>query len=233
MHETLILHSAEEVAKKVAFDLDQEVTRLLSSQEEVHLVLTGGTVGNMALTALAELLVDKDLLGLKIWWGDERFVESTSPDRNANQASNALLSKISIQKSALHPFPSSDESDIKTAASSFARQIEQISPRFDIVLLGMGGDGHVASLFPGSETESVGDWVVVEENSPKPPSARLSLSYSALSTSQQVWFLVAGADKADAVASVFAGEDLPAGNVSGVELTRWYLDEAAASKTTS
>lgn len=233
MREVIKLARASDVASQVALDLDNAISSLLSSKKKAHVVITGGTVGTFALEALAELLADKDLAGLEIWWGDERFVESTSPDRNELQAKNALLSRISIPKSSLHPFPALDGSAIEKAAHSFAKHIEQVGPSFDIVLLGMGGDGHIASLFPDSEPESVGEWVVIERNSPKPPAARLSLSYKAISSSKQIWFLVAGSDKAEAVASVFAGADLPAGKVSGVETTRWYLDEAAASGLTS
>lgn len=233
MREVIQLARASDVASQVALDLDNAISSLLSSKKKAHVVITGGTVGTLALEALAELLADRDLAGLEIWWGDERFVESTSPDRNELQAENALLSRISIPKSSLHPFPALDGSAIEEAAHSFAEHIEQAEPSFDIVLLGMGGDGHIASLFPDSEPESVGEWVVIERNSPKPPAARLSLSYKAISSSKQIWFLVAGSDKAEAVASVFAGADLPAGKVSGVETTRWYLDEAAASGFTS
>jgi 6-phosphogluconolactonase len=233
MREVIKLARASDVASQVALDLDNAISSLLSSKKKAHVVITGGTVGTLALEALAELLADKDLAGLEIWWGDERFVESTSPDRNELQAKSALLSRISIPKSSLHPFPALDGSAIEEAAHSFAKHIEKAEPSFDIVLLGVGGDGHIASLFPDSAPESVGEWVVIERNSPKPPAARLSLSYKALSSSKQIWFLVAGSDKAKAVASVFAGADLPAGKVFGVETTRWYLDEAAASGLTS
>jgi len=86
----------------------------------------------------------------------------------------------------------------------------------------MGPDGHIASLFPGVKHEDA--WVVSEDNSPKPPSERLSFSYQALNNSERVWFLVAGAGKADALRSVYAGQ-LPASKVQGLSETRWYLDK--------
>lgn len=227
------LSSAEEVAKRAAGDLHKELVRLLESQRKVNLVLTGGTVGIKVLSELALLIDDMDLSGLQIWWGDERFVESNSPDRNAVQAHEALLSRIKIPQENIHEMPAAEDGDLETASRVFSELFEPEAPAFDIVLLGMGPDGHIASLFPGSKALEFGNWVVAEPDSPKPPQQRISLSYSALKSSKQVWFLVAGKDKAATVSRVFAGEDLPATRVSGKEQTKWYMDEAAASEITS
>jgi 6-phosphogluconolactonase len=134
----------------------------------------------------------------------------------------------------IHAFPASDSTSVEDAAKSFATDIETIDPDFDLVLLGMGEDGHVASLFPGSEAMAFGNYVVVEENSPKPPKVRLSLSMKAINSAKEVMFLVSGIEKAQAVSNAISGVgSLPAGEVSGVNSTLWLLDEDAASMITS
>jgi len=224
---------ADDVARNAARDLAKELARFLDAQHSVNLVLTGGTVGIKTLSELASLLSGFDLSRLQIWWGDERFVESNSADRNSVQAHDALLSRIQIPAGNIHAMPSSEDGDLLAAAKAFSENFCSDYPSFDIVLLGMGPDGHVASLFPGSKAIEFGKWVVAEPDSPKPPQQRISLSYEALSSAKQVWLLVSGEDKAEAVSRVFDGEDLPATKVSGKEQTKWYLDQAAASGITS
>lgn len=225
--------SSDQLARDAADDLFEKITSLLASGEDAHIVLTGGTVGIQTLVELAPLVSRMDLSGLHLWFGDERFVESESPDRNFNQAKDALLSKIPVPPKNIHPMPSVESGPLSAAASAFAQEIEAIAPKFDIVLLGMGPDGHVASLFPGSTPESHGELVIAESSSPKPPAERISLSYKALCSANEVWFLVAGSDKADAVSKVFEEKKLPAALVSGKKLTRWYIDTKAAEKLTS
>ena len=227
------LAGAEDLARSAAMDLASELGILLRSQPSVNLVLTGGSVGIKVLKELAPLLENIDLVRLSIWWGDERFVAANSADRNSVQAYEALLSKIRIPKGNIHEMPSSDDGDLLAASRVFAEQLGSDAPSFDIVLLGMGPDGHVASLFPESTAIEIGRWVVAEPNSPKPPQQRISLSYAALSSSKQVWFLVSGKDKAKAISRVFEGENLPATNVKGKEQTKWYLDQEAAAGITS
>ena len=233
MIQKFIFPSANELVKAAAVDLDSHLSRLLTTKGRVDLVVTGGTVGIKTLQELAPLWVSKDLANLHIWWGDERFVAASSDDRNEKQARDALISRLSIPEENLHPMPADNNQGLEAAGDEFSKKFNLDNPHFDVVLLGMGPDAHIASLFPGSLYKSHGTWVVTEANSPKPPSNRISLSYAALNSADEVWFLVAGSDKADAVARVFAAEDLPGAKVKGRRITRWYLDNAAQSRLTS
>ena len=225
--------NADAVAKTAAKDLASRLEELLQEKPTVHLVVTGGTVGIKTLEQLGPLIAEMDLSRIQIWWGDERFVQRESADRNFIQAREALLSKLTIPQANLHEMPSVEDGNLFVACQEFADSVAVAAPEFDIVLLGMGPDGHVASLFPNSDAKEFGDWIVAEANSPKPPAERISFSFKALNTADEVWFLVAGADKSAAVTEVFSGGELPAALVSGTTLTKWYLDEAAASGLTS
>lgn len=224
------------VAENTAEKLLDKLVELLANQAEVHLVLTGGTVGIATLAAISANpnRGAVDFKRVHLWWGDERFVAADSPDRNALQAKNALLKNLSLDQAKVHEFPASDAGlDLDEAASQFAAHVAQVQPKFDVVLLGMGPDGHIASLFPGKPAPTPGAWVIAEHDSPKPPPLRLSFTYDALNSANEVWFVVAGADKQDAVA-VAMGDDptqLPVGRVHGKVLTQWFIDATAASKS--
>jgi 6-phosphogluconolactonase len=223
------------VAENTANALIAKLTSLLEVKDDVHLVLTGGTVGIATLAALnANPLRDSlDFQRINFWWGDERFVGSESPERNAFQAKNALLKNLKVDAVKVHEFPASDAGlTLDEAAVQFAAHVQSVGPKFDVVLLGVGPDGHVASLFPGKPQTESGIWVVAEHDSPKPPPQRLSFTYEALNSADEVWFVVAGADKQDAV-SVAMGEspeDLPVGRVNGKVLTQWFIDSTAGTK---
>lgn len=223
------------VARNVAEQLIKSLSGLLESQQEVNLMLTGGTVGIASLAELAahEARDTVDYSRVHFWWGDERYVPSNHPDRNALQARNALLSKINLDESNVHEFPASDSGlSLDEAAVQFENIVDELKPKFDIVLLGMGPDGHVASLFPNKETPAAGLQIIAEHNSPKPPAQRLSFTYEALNSADQVWFVVAGADKQDAVAVAMgdAPQDLPVGLVHGKVSTHWFIDSTAGTK---
>ena len=219
---------AEGTATGAATALAKRIAELSATQDRVDIVLTGGTVGILTLAKLSEISVDYSKVHL--WWGDERFVAKDSADRNELQARNALINHIQIAEDNVHPFPASDEGlSLDEAANHFRHVVRGVD--FDILLLGMGPDGHVASLFPGKSAS--GELVVAEHDSPKPPPQRLSLSYDAINSAKEVWFTVAGADKQDAVSVVF-GDDpksLPAGRVNGTEKTIWFVDSTAGVKT--
>jgi len=221
------------VATHVAADLFEFIKHGLQVNSRLDIALTGGTVGIASLAAAAELPFEQlDLSRLHFWWGDERFVASDSPDRNAKQAADAWISKLSIPSSNLHMFPSmSDGLTLDEAANLFDESFESQQINFDLMLMGMGPDGHIASLFPGQKMSSKNKNVVAVHDSPKPPSERLSFTYEVINSSAQIWFTVAGSDKAEAVSVVFGDspETLPAGRVSGKEKTVWYIDQTAGN----
>lgn len=223
-----VFPNPESLAQQAALDISNQILSGLKSNGTFSLVITGGGIGIATLKELAQKLQGKDLYGLSIWFSDERYLSSLDPQRNAVQARTAF-ERISSANYQLHEFPASDSGDIFKAAEKFAESTP-IPPAFDLVLLGMGEDGHVASVFPNSNANTIAGWLVVERSSPKPPPQRLSLSLQTICAAKQVWFLVAGKEKAATLEAVFRKESsLPAAKVSGVERTVWYLDEAATS----
>ena len=220
--EKKILESPEALIAQAISDFAELVGELRKSKSELTVLLTGGTLGIEFIAALGETSVD--LTNIHFIFGDERHVPRDHADRNEQQA---LVAFPGLQSNLIrYPEASEKLEDAKQAFSfeleSLFGPIESPSRQIDLTILGMGPDGHIASLFPGVAHEDA--WVVSEANSPKPPSERLSFSYQALNNSERVWFLVAGAGKADALRSVNAGQ-LPASKVQGLSETRWYLDK--------
>ena len=241
-----IYENADEVASAAGADFVRHIRALLDTKASVHISITGGTVGILTLARISDLAEahSLDWSRVHVWWGDERFVRSDSQDRNAVQAHEALFSKISIPSENVHAFPAvpADAQDVDAALDQAVKDFEKTidgfvsSPgeqlKFDLTFLGMGPDGHIASLFPGHEIPATGVRVTAEHNSPKPPPHRLTFTYEAINNSQLIWFVVAGADKANAVGVAFSdnGNSLPVGRVNGLSETVWYLDKSAASQ---
>lgn len=218
------------------------VARLVELQRHgsvPSLALTGGTVATDVYAAVAgsEASSAVDWARVELWWGDERFVPAGDGDRNDGQAREALLDRVPLDPRRVHPMPAADgpTTDLEAAAESYARELrEDGRDRFDLVLLGIGPDGHVASLFPGFPQLDVEDTVAVPvRDSPKPPSERITLTFPALERSDEVWFVAAGEEKADAVRRARTPgtdpHDVPAARPRGTRRTLWLLDEAAAS----
>ena len=202
-------------------DFGKLLSLLREQQSEVTVLLTGGTLGIEFASALGRSSID--LQGVTFIFGDERYVDLDHPDRNEQQA----LDVFPELEANLFRYPKPSGALEQDAELFNSQIIELLGPvekprkRIDLTILGMGPDGHIASLFPG-KLHGEG-WIVSENDSPKPPSQRLSFSYEALSSSERVWFLVSGSAKADSLRKVFAGE-LPAAKVQGVGETTWYLD---------
>jgi 6-phosphogluconolactonase len=228
--------NALDVASQAAIEISAYVSTVLQRNEQVHVALTGGTAGILTLEVLSqqEELANLDLSKVHFWWGDERFVDSNSKDRNANQAKAAFLDGLSIPEGNIHEFPASDQGlDLESARTKFENDLvlafEGKQPKMDLTILGMGPDGHVASLFPGHEHNQT--LIVAEHNSPKPPPQRLSMSMALINNSDRIVFVVAGMDKAEAVGLVHQDEecDLPAAKVSAKGETLWIIDAAAGA----
>jgi 6-phosphogluconolactonase len=173
---------------------------------------------------------------LDIYWGDERFLPSGHPERNETQAREALLNRLDVDPTRVHPMGASDGpwgNDPDSAAQAYEDLLPN-RPAFDICLLGIGEEGHVASVFPSSpavyETERA---VIGVRGSPKPPPTRISLTLPAIRCAAEVWLIVSGAHKAAAVTMALrgAGEVLvPAAGATGRRRTLWLLDRPAAAK---
>jgi 6-phosphogluconolactonase len=229
---------AQELITHIAEAFDDTVKDLLLTQDSVHIVLTGGTVGIALLSAL-DLNGSLDWERIHLWWGDERFVPQGDPQRNEGQAAAGLLDRVKIPQKNIHRMPPSDaEMSVDEAAAAYNTELSTFfgdtTPSFDITFLGVGPDAHVASLFPGLEgiTET-GTNVIAVTNSPKPPAERISLTLEAINSSDRIWVVAAGADKAGAVYSAFTQTDKnlsPVSAVDGVHETVFFTDEAAASR---
>jgi 6-phosphogluconolactonase len=226
------------------------VARLAAAQS-VHgtasVVLTGGGIGTAVLEQVAELAAEPvreavDWTAVDVWWGDERFVPAGDDERNEKGARRALLDVVGVPAERVHAMPASDGefAEPEDAAAWYADQLAAAAPegrpvpRLDVLLLGMGPEGHVASLFP--ETPAVRDTrsVIAVRDCPKPPPTRVSLGFAAINAAEEVWLLVSGEAKAPAVAAALnEGTDpvhLPAAGVHGIRATRWLLDRAAAGE---
>jgi 6-phosphogluconolactonase len=201
------------------------------------IALTGGTIAEAVHRELARLSgsSDVDWSRVAIWWGDERFVPRDGPERNAGQARAAFLDAVGVDPAQVHEMPSTDDAaNVDEGAEAYSEEVrEHGSGDFEIVMLGIGPDGHIASLFPGHPALDVDDRIAVGvRDSPKPPPERISLTFPALNRARSVWFLVSGEAKAKAVARALGGVDrheIPAAGVLGKEETIWFLDRASAS----
>jgi 6-phosphogluconolactonase len=244
----LVVHRDKELmAQAAAARLITKIVDAQASRGYASVVLTGGRNGNGLLTALAAAPA-RDAIDwgrLDLWWGDERYLPGGDPDRNDTQARAALLDSVPLDPARVHPMPASDGpygADVDAAAEAYAAELAKAAgpenhgsvPTFDVLMLGVGPDAHVASLFPElpavRETERT---VVGVHGAPKPPPTRISLTLPAIRSAREVWLLAAGEDKAQAAAIALSGAgeiQAPAAGAYGRSRTLWLLDAAAAAQ---
>lgn len=231
----LVLPDADSLAASVAARFLTKVVDLLDERELVHVNVTGGSTGIAVLAAIAANPAREgvDWSRVAFWWGDERYLPTGDPDRNETQAREALLDHIPVVEENVHPFPARGQHPtIEAAADAYAAELGDTV--FDITLLGVGPDGHVASLFPDHPTVlETQRTVVAETASPKPPPERLSLTLPVLNASERIWIVLAGADKAGALGLALAGANVASVPVAGVHGTRrtvFFIDKDAADE---
>lgn len=242
--EIIVHRDAAMLARAVAARLVTRLVDVQSARGVASLVLTGGGVGTATLAELRAIPARDavDWSRVDIWWGDERFLPAGDADRNETQARAALLDHVRVDPVRVHAIPAlGDAPDPETAAERYAAALRSAAqpedhgpvPQFDVLLLGLGPDGHIASLFPESPAMYDDRSVVGVHGAPKPPPNRVSLTLSAINSAREIWLLVAGADKARATSLALGGAggvQVPAAGVAGRRRTLWLLDSSAASK---
>ncbi|MFI5908793.1 6-phosphogluconolactonase [Dactylosporangium sp. NPDC051541] len=231
------------LAESAAARLIVRLTDAQAERGEATVVLTGGRIAAQIYQAIRDSPARDavDWSRINLWWGDERFLPSGDPERNETQARAALLDTLKLDPARVHPMPATDGpdgDDAEAAAARYAAELADVGrpghaelPHFDVVLLGVGEDGHVASLFPEHPVTLETRPVSAVRGSPKPPPVRTTLTLPAINTADEVWLIASGAGKAAAVGLALASagpRQIPAAGVHGRDLTLWLLDSAAA-----
>jgi 6-phosphogluconolactonase len=240
--EVIVHRDAKLLAQAVAARL---VTRV-AAHGTGSVVLTGGGIGTKVLEEVAATPARDaiDWRHLGIWWGDERFLPAGDPERNETGARAALLDHVDIDPARVHPMPGPDGpdgDDPEAAAARYASWLAAATtpedhapvPSFDVLMLGIGPEGHVASLFPGMPALYDERPVVAVRGAPKPPPTRLSMTLPSIQAAREIWILASGPDKANAIAMALSDAgpvQVPAAGARGRQRTLFLVDSAAAAK---
>ncbi|MET3803553.1 6-phosphogluconolactonase [Nakamurella sp. UYEF19] len=236
--EVIVHRDAEELASATGARLAAKLLEVQAAGRTARIVLTGGGSGIGLLAALNSLPArdEIDWQRVELFWGDERFVSVADPERNEKQARDALLDHVALDASLVHAMAASDGrfgTDVDAAAADYA-EILGTDVRFDVVMLGMGPEGHVASIFPDSPAVHEHSLSVVPvRDCPKPPPTRISLTLPTIRTADEVWIVTGGEGKAEAVELLLGGAaevDLPAAGAIGTARTLFLLDKGSASR---
>ena len=207
-----------------------------------HVSLTGGRGGTSALAAtLADpACASVDWSRVDFWWSDERFLPEGDPQRNETDSRAALLDHIPALPEKIHYMPRLGEDygdDVDAAAAGYAAELARAfggEPAiFDVSMLGIGEDAHVASLFPGREEQFAQATCVSVRDSPKPPPTRTTFNMATIQSSREVWLIASGAGKADAIKLATSGlsaKEAPAGAARGIERSLVLCDQDAAAE---
>lgn len=240
----LVHRDAHLLAEAVAARLVTRLADVQAARGGAGLVLTGGRIGTSVLGSVAGSAARDavDWAHLDIWWGDERFLPDGDPERNETGAREALLDRVDLDPNRVHPMPTPEAThdDPETAAERYAELLARArqpedhgpAPAFDVLLLGLGEDGHVASLFPERPALYDQGAVVAVRGAPKPPPVRISLTLPAIRCAREVWVVAAGPEKAGAARLALSGAgevQVPAAGARGFQRTLWLLDRAAAA----
>lgn len=244
--EVVVESSAQTLAENTAGRVLATLGAALRLRSVAHLGVTGGGILEAVLAELARP-VGRDAVEwdrVHVWWGDERFVPADSDDRNDKPAFAKLFDHVDVDPAKVHRMPAADGqyADAEAAAEAYAAELARVAgaeardgvPPFDVILLGVGPEGHCASLFPehpGVYEDNAS--VIAVHNSPKPPPTRLSMTFRTLDAANEVWFVTSGEGKAHAVAMALSGAgrvQVPAAGPRGRHRTLWLIDRDAAAQ---
>ena len=235
--EVVVYGNADELATATGERLLSTLVAVQAAGRVPRIVLTGGGSGIGLLAAITALPArdEVDWARVEFFWGDERFVPADDPERNDLQAREALLDSVSVDPALVHPMAASDGefgADVDAAAAAYAAIVGD-QPSFDVVMLGIGPEGHVASIFPDSPAVHDDRVVVAVRDCPKPPPTRISMTLPTIRGATEVWIVTAGEGKAQAVATALGGAgevSLPAAGAVGTSRTLFLLDRSAAGE---
>lgn len=231
-----VLPDPDRLARVAAADIAAKLRRAIASRGAAHFVLAGGETPLSTYRCLARApLVDSvDWRRVHFWWTDERWVAADQPSSNQGAARAALLDRVAPDPARVHAIDVTTSS-APAAAADYEQRLRRCFGAqliFDVVLLGVGEDGHVASLFPGSSELTRGNWVVVECHAPKPPALRISLNLPALAAAHCHVLLAQGTAKASILRRLCEGGtgELPIERLLAITPpVRAYVDQAAWS----
>lgn len=243
--ELIVQPTAASLAEDVAVRAMSTLARAQQRRGRAALALTAGSIMEQVWSAIATTPSrdSVDWSRVDVFWADERYVPAASADRNDGPANRLLFSQPPFKAARLFPMPASDSGyrTLDDAAAGYAEQLMAARrpddpdelPHFDVLLLGVGPDGHCASLFPGhpSAYDESGP-VIAVRNSPKPPPLRISLSFAGLAAANEIWFVASGSGKARAVALALSGAgrvQVPSAGPRGRFRTLWLVDRDAAA----
>ncbi len=234
------LPTPDEVVAAVVSDLVSVITERSATNADVHIALTGGTVGVAINAALLSNPVVQNCRTLHLWFSDERYVPRGHEDRNDLNLEPLLANFVGRVHHVAGPETSEN---VQASAASYAQELHlATTSRFcadntlmDVSIIGLGPDGHIASIFPHSQTLYATDAVVAVTDSPKPPPVRVSWTYPTINASREAWIVACGEAKAQAVANILADDPIteqmiaqtPACGVHGKYETRLITDFAA------
>ncbi len=248
--DVIIQATAEVLAASTAARLITKLVDAQAAHGSASVVLTGGRTGIGVLDQVRRSPARDavDWANVNVFWGDERFLPEGHPERNETQAREALLDHVPVDQTRVHPMaPAGGRfgEDADAAAAHYAEVLATLAeratdasvPTFDVLLLGVGEEGHIASLFPDTpDVRESRHTVVGVHNCPKPPPTRISLTLPAIRAASEVWLVTTGAAKAEPVAAALAGVnpvDVPAAGAHGRTRTLWLLDRDAAGAVAS
>jgi 6-phosphogluconolactonase len=221
-----VLTAVTELAATVAARILQCARDSIAARGEFRIVLAGGRTPVTVYREISD--AGMDWSRWQVYFGDERCLPAGHPERNSTMATQSWLGRVAIPSRNIHPIRT--ELGAGRAARAYAALVAPVLP-FDLVLLGMGPDGHTASLFPGQRHDEA-ELAHAVLDAPKPPPERVSLGLAALNAAHEVLILITGSDKRSAVQRWRAGEDLPVAHVHGHNGADVYLDNAAFGSIT-